>query len=183
MNKGKKIITLENKIVQDRIERMFKNSTKNDLFLIRGIYQQLEKAMDRYDIRYYDLKDCKKNRVFGIRERKDAIYALFLTPYTLESSSDCDFDGNMRSSYRTEWVDSIGVLDTNLILVAWTQYFSWPISNVSKLYSDVTRVYDAQKINRGLAKKVAEEKLEREALNKSKEFIDRLGKSKIKEIK
>lgn len=177
-----RVIALESIVVAQRIKQQFKEATKKDLFLIESshIYAPLKKTMDTvgtYNTEYTDIGDissCEKQRVYGIREDKNIAYVLFLMPYVHDTGEGCDYDGNARHTYQTEWVDSIGVLDARLNLVAWRQYFEWPKDNVSKLYKDVTAVYCDREIKRETKKKSERDKKEKEALNQSKKIIQRL---------
>lgn len=164
-----KILTLESKCIIARIEERFKEATRRDLFLIRPnyIYRPLESKMPYSGSR----------RVFGIKEKEEAVYALFLSSYSHDIGEGCDWDGNMRCNYVTEWVDSFGVLDINLKLAAWAQHFRWPRDNVSKLYFNVAKIYDIEKIKREAAKKSTKEKSDRGTINKSKMFIRQLEES------
>ena len=190
-----KVIALESIVVAQRIKQQFKEATKKDLFLIKSdqIYAPVKKMVNTvgtYGTEYSDIGDiddiedissCEKQKVFGIREDKNITYALFLMPYVHDTGEGCDYDGNQRHTYQTEWVDSIGVLDADLNLIAWRRDFEWPKNNVSKLYSDVAKVYNTRKIKSDLTEKAARAKMKadrtkmrKEALNRSKEFIKKL---------
>jgi hypothetical protein len=93
--------------ILERIAEAIGNATKSDLSILTKLQRdKIKKACDKLSVSCH----FGKFRPGYLIHARNNPFAIFYSEDTYCSSSDCDFDGNDRSSYSTRAIDSVACL-------------------------------------------------------------------------